>query len=267
MKSNDIVVDLAKQEPKLHEHYDIILHAAGKAHIVPKTPEEESQFYEANCEGTKRLCAALEKVGVPKSFVFISTVAVYGCKNGNLITEDHPLNGVSPYAKSKIIAEEFLTDWCDKNNVILTILRPSLLAGKNPPGNIRAMINGINKGFYVNIGGGKIKKSILMVNDIATLVKLSKDKGGIYNVCDTQPISFKDISYSIAKQLGKRKPLSLPLWIIKPLASVGNLLGPHFPINSYRLSKITEASTFSNHKAMRELHWTPLNVLENFKIQ
>ena len=53
------------------------------------------------------MCAALEKVGVPKALVFISTVAVYGRDFGELITELHPLNGNTPYAKSKIMAEKY----------------------------------------------------------------------------------------------------------------------------------------------------------------
>ena len=88
-----------------------------------------------------------EKVGVPKALVFISTVAVYGCEFGDLITEEHPLNGDTPYAKSKIMAEEYLSEWCKKHGVSLGILRPSLLAGKNAPGNLGAMVNGVRKGF------------------------------------------------------------------------------------------------------------------------
>ena len=48
--------------------------------------------------------------GPPKALVFISTVAVYGCESGELITEEHPLEGETPYAKSKILAEEYLTN-------------------------------------------------------------------------------------------------------------------------------------------------------------
>lgn len=53
-----------------------------------------------------------------------------------LITEEYPLDGETPYAKSKIMAEEYLTEWCKKNNVVLGILRPSLLTGKNASGNL-----------------------------------------------------------------------------------------------------------------------------------
>lgn len=264
---NDIIkVNLAKEIPILDKHYDIILHACGKAHVVPRTPEEEKSFYDVNYEGTRNLCAALERVGVPKALIFISTVAVYGCESGELITEEHPLTGDTPYAKSKIMAEEFLTRWCNEHRVVLSILRPSLLAGKNAPGNLGAMVNGIKKGFYLNIAGGKVRKSILMAEDIARLIPLLIEKGGVYNVCDTNQPTFGEISASVAKQLGKRKPISIPYWMAWCMAKVGDFLGSKSPINSYKLSKMTESLTFSNEKARRELGWEPLDVLENYKI-
>lgn len=261
-----IKANLAKEVPELGQHYDVVLHACGKAHIVPRTEAEKQAFFDVNYQGTVNLCAALEKVGVPKALVFISTVAVYGCEAGELITEEHPLNGEIPYAKSKIMAEEYLTEWCEKNGVVLGILRPSLLAGKNAPGNLGAMVNGIRKGFYLNIAGGKVKKSILMAEDIAHLLPLVAEKGGIYNVCDTYQPTFGQIAESVAHQLWKRKPISIPYWMAWCMAKVGDLLGSKAPINSLKLKKITESLTFSNDKARKELGWEPMDVLENYKI-
>lgn len=258
--------NLAKEIPALDKHYDIVLHACGKAHVVPKTEAEKQAFFDVNYTGTVHLCEALEKVGAPDALIFISTVAVYGCEFGELITEEHPLNGDTPYAKSKIMAEEYLADWCERHNVILGILRPSLLAGNGAPGNLGAMVNGIKKGFYMNIAGGKVVKSILMAEDIANLVPLVEKKGGVYNVCDTRQPSFGELSSSVAKQLGKHKPLSIPYWMAWCMAKVGDLLGAKAPINSYKLDKMTRSLTFSNEKAKRELHWEPLDVLENYRI-
>lgn len=266
-QEDDIKINLAKEVPAINTHYDIVLHACGKAHVVPRTPEEEKAFYDVNYEGTRNLCAALEKAGVPKALVFISTVAVYGCESGELITEEHPLNGDTPYSKSKIMAEEFLTKWCSENGVVLGILRPSLLAGKNAPGNLGAMVNGVRKGFYMNIAGGKVTKSVLMAEDIARILPLVAEKGGIYNVCDTRQPSFGELSVSVARQLGKRNPISIPYWMAWCMAKVGDLLGSKAPINSYKLSKMTESLTFSNEKARRDLGWEPLDVLENYKIE
>ena len=164
------------------------------------------------------------------------------------------------------MAEKYLMNWCSEHDVILGILRPSLLAGRNAPGNLGAMVQGIKKGFYLNIAGGKAKKSVLMAEDIARLLPLVSEKGGIYNVCDSYQPSFGELSASVAKQLGKRKPISIPYWMAWCMAKVGDMLGSKAPINSYKLEKMTKSLTFSNEKARRELGWDPLDVLANYKI-
>lgn len=263
---DDIQVNLAKEVPELPEVYDVVFHAAGKAHVIPKTEEEKQAFFDVNLQGTKNLCAALEKKGLPKSFIFVSTVAVYGCEEGEDINEKHPLNGTTPYALSKIQAEYFLTKWCKKHNVVLSIIRPSLIAGPNPPGNLGAMIAGIKSGKYLSIGGGKARKSVLMVNDIPILINLLKDKGGVFNVCDDSHPSFKELEESISLQLGGKKVIGIPLWFATICAKIGDLLGSKAPINTLKLSKITKSLTFSNAKAKTELRWQPLEVVSNFKI-
>lgn len=260
-------VNLVTDTIKLNKNYDVILHAAGKAHVIPRTEAEEKLFYDINFEGTKKICDALEEIGLPKSFIFISTVAVYGCDIGEMITENHPLNGDSPYAKSKIMAEQYLQEWCDKNNVVLTILRPSLIAGKNPPGNLGAMIKGIESGKYLSIAGGVSRKSVMMACDLANVLPLCEGKGGIYNICDDSYPSFHDLEILISKQLGKKPPFNIPYWVANCLAHIGNLLGKKAPINSARLEKIVKSLTFSNEKIKNELNFKPTDVLANFEIR
>ena len=264
---DDYTIDIAKEIPVLRERYDIVLHVAGKAHSVPKTEAERQVFFDVNLQGTKNLCTALERRRVPRAFIFISTVAVYGCAYGENITEDHPLDGDTPYAMSKCLAEEYLQKWCYEHNVILGIIRPSLIAGPNPPGNLGAMIHGIRSGKYLSIAGGQARKSVLMVQDIAKLVSLLAEKGGIYNVCDSHHPTFRELETTICRQLDKKLPFSIPYWAAKCMALVGDCLGKKAPINSLKLKKITESLTFSNEKAMRELGWKPTRVLENFKIE
>ena len=54
---------MAKEVPPIKTHYDVVLHAAGKAHTVPKTEAEKQVFYDVNYLGTIHLCDALEKDG------------------------------------------------------------------------------------------------------------------------------------------------------------------------------------------------------------
>lgn len=259
-------VNIAREIPVFSERFDIVLHAAGKAHVVPKTEEEKKSFYEINLEGTKNICRALEQTSIPQSFIFISTVAVYGCEIGELIDETHPLNGNSPYADSKKQAEAFLQEWCAKNNVVLTILRPSLLAGKNPPGNLGTMVKGIKTGRYLSVCGGKARKSVAMAEDIAKLIPICENKGGVYNLCDSHQPTFHELEELISRQLGKPKPLNVPYWVALCMAKIGDLLGKKAPINTYKLQKITKGLTFSNEKIKMELGFEPSDVLSNFKI-
>lgn len=260
-------INFAQEIPVFDKQYDIVLHAAGMAHIIPGTIKQEEQFFQINFQGTKNLCAALERNKPPKTIIFISTVAVYGVESGTDITEEHNLKGTSPYALSKIKAEEYLKTWCLKNHVILGILRPSLIAGTNPPGNLGAMIDGIKSGRYLRIGDGKTRKSVLMAEDISRIVPKIAEVGGIFNICDDRHPYVVELETLIANQLGKKPPLSVPYWGARGLAIMGDMIGNRFPINSFMLDKIVKPLTFSNEKAKRELNWKPLDVLSNFKIQ
>lgn len=262
-ESNDIRVDISDMDIVSEEKYDVVVHAAGLAH---KNKIEEQKYYDINYQGTLNLCRMLEN-NPPRSFIFISTVAVYGKEEGESITEEYALEGDTPYAKSKIMAEDFLKEWCEEKNVILTILRPSLIAGPNPPGNLGAMIKGIGNNRYFSIAGGKAKKSVLMVRDIANIIPLVENKGGVYNICDDQNPAFRQLENVILNQLGKSTLINIPYALARCMAMVGDLMGKHAPVNSKKLKKIIKPLTFSNEKAKKELGWKPLDVLENFKIK
>ena len=263
---NTIRVDISKEIPNFKKSYDIVLHACAKVYMGKDTEEERQAFYDTNYQGTINLCKALEE-HLPKALVFTSSMAVYGDhKEDENITEDHPRNGQSPYAKSKILAEDFLIEWCHEHNVVLTILRPALIVGHNAKGNLGSMQNGIKKGFYFNIGNKRIRKSIVMAEDIAILLPKVADKGGIYNICDSYHPSFHELSACICKILGKPKPKSLPYFLVKIIAKIGDIVGHKFPINSYKINKMSINLTFSNEKAKKELSWEPIDVLTHYKI-
>lgn len=264
---NMIQADLSKDVPEVSEKYDVVLHAAGKAHITPRTEAEIKEFDDVNYIGTINLCKALEKSGLPQVFVFISTAAVYGCDSGEEIDEYHELNPRTPYAVSKKKAEDYLCKWSLDHQVRLSILRCSLVAGPNPPGNLGRMIKGLSNRRYLSIAGGKAKKSVLMVQEVARLVPLLEKKGGIYNICSDDQPTFRELERVICRQLGRKMPMSIPMWLAQIMARVGDMFGEKSPFNTRRLSKITISLTFNNDKAKRELGWKPLSVIENYKIR
>lgn len=266
--SNHIVCDLSAEIPIINANsIDVVIHAAGKAHVVPKTIAQHQAFFEVNLKGTQNLLTALAQLPqLPKSFVFISSVAVYGKETGTNIAENTPLLAKDSYGLSKIQAEEFVATWCAKNNVICIILRLPLLAGSKPLGNLDAMIKGIQKGYYFNIAGGNAKKSMLLATDVAKVITKVSAIGGIYNLTDGYHPSFNELSNSIAQQLDKPTPLNMPLWLTQLIAKFGDVLGKNAPINSAKLKKITSDLTFDDSKARNAFGWQPTPVLKGFVI-
>lgn len=263
--SGDYPVSLEKEIPNFAKKFNLVIHAAGKAHSIPRTALEKNQFHDVNVFGTQNLLKGLEKVGVPEQFVFISSVSVYGQESGSDINEEHPLEAKDPYGLSKIKAETLLMDWCKQNNVVCTILRLPLLVGKNPPGNLGAMIRAIEKGYYFNIGGGKAKKSMVLVEDVAEFLPFVAPIGGVYNLTDGYHPSFNELSMEISILRHKRNPFNVPLFLAKAMGLVGDILRENAPINSLKIKKITSDLTFSDESVRARFGWNPKGVLEYLK--
>ena len=255
-------VALENEVPNFEEKFDLVVHAAGKVHSVPKTESEKIEFHNVNVIGTENLLKGLEDTGIPKHFVFIRSVSVYGQEFGIGINEEHRLEAKDPYGLSKIEAEVLVVEWCKKNNIICTILRLPLLVGKNPPGNLGAMIKAIEKGYYFNIGGGKARKSMVLAEDVAAFIPKVSTIGGIYNVTDGFHPTFFELSSAIAKQLKKSRPMNMPLLAAKIIGLIGDFMGSKAPINSLKLKKITADLTFDDTKAGEVAGWQPRRVLD-----
>ncbi len=263
--ANQIQNDLANEVPKLSQ-FDMVIHSAGLAHRIPKNPEEERKFYQVNLFGTQNLLKGLDQCEYPpKSIVFISTVAVYGLEEGEMISELVTPKPETPYGKSKHEAEILLQKWCRTHKVNLVILRLPLIAGGvNPLGNLGAMIQAIKRGYYFRVGKGLSKKSMVLASDVANLIPTISDFSGVYNLTDGHHPSLKELDSYISEKLGK-KVKSLPLGLLSFICKIGDRWS-FFPINSYRLSKLNTSLTFNDSKARKTLGWSPNPVIGNLDI-
>ncbi|MCY0096405.1 UDP-glucose 4-epimerase GalE [Hoeflea ulvae] len=66
-------------------------------------------YYDVNVSGTLALLGAMQQHGL-KTIVFSSSATVYGIPDSLPVREDAPRMATNPYGRSKIIAEDFLTD-------------------------------------------------------------------------------------------------------------------------------------------------------------
>ena len=240
---------------------DLFIHCAGKAHSIKNSTEEEKAFFDSNVELTKRLTGIISENAIRvNTFVFISSVAVYGREEGDRITEEFPLNGQSAYARSKILAEQHLIQWAKKEGVNLVILRLPLIFGENAPGNLGAMERAIKGRYYFQIGTGDARRSMIHVEQLAEFIPTLVGKSGIYNLTDGHHSTYLEVANYFGNK-HKKRIKSLPLALLKPIAKFGDVL-PKFPLNSYRLSKLSQSLTFCDQKARRELGWTGSNALK-----
>lgn len=270
-KGNHIAFDFSSGIYRGLGSLDCIIHAAGLAHIIPSSKSEQDEFFRVNLGVTNNLLKSLlHGSTLPKSFLYISSVSVYGLMRGDNISEDHPLQANDPYGKSKAETEYLLRQWCDDHGVALTILRLPLLAGAFPPGNLGAMINAIKNGRYFSIDGGRARKSMVMASDIAKIIPISMDLPGVYHLTDGHHPSFFDLEGIISAQLSVRRPRDISALIARLIGICGELVDAiapgRSPITRRKIEKIISTLTFNDQKARQVLGWNPRRVIDVFRI-
>jgi UDP-glucose 4-epimerase len=109
-----------------------VMHFAGSI-VVPDSVADPLGYYLNNTVKSRELIAAAVANGV-ESFVFSSTSAVYGAPETVPVTEDTPLNPMSPYGASKAMTERMLTDSDAAYGLRSVVLRYFNVAGADPEG-------------------------------------------------------------------------------------------------------------------------------------
>ena len=255
--------DLCQEVPRLPARtWDAVFHLAGLAHSVPRSAHESERFFQVNVGGTQNLLRALDQPGIDVGgVVLVSTVAVYGLESGELLDESTPRNAEDPYGSSKRQAEDCVTEWCEARGARCGILRLPLVAGANPPGNLGAMIRGLRRGRYLGIGDGSARRSLVLATDVAEVLPLVAEHGGVYHLTDGVHPSFRELEGALCGAMGRSRPRRIPLAIAVAGGRLGDAIGAvtgrDIPLNSRVVSKMTSTLTFSDELARRDLGWCP----------
>jgi len=103
VKIQSIQKDIRDVELKDLEGYSAVLHLAGLSND-PLGDLNPSLTYEINHVASVNLARLAKQAGV-KRFVFSSSCSTYGASGDNLLGEDSEFNPVTPYGRSKVLAE------------------------------------------------------------------------------------------------------------------------------------------------------------------
>jgi len=101
---------------------DVVLHLAALIGI-PYSYHSPDSYVDTNIRGTLNLLQAARDLEVEK-FVHTSTSEVYGTAQFVPITEEHPLQGQSPYSATKIGADQIAFSFYNSFETPVAIVRP-----------------------------------------------------------------------------------------------------------------------------------------------
>ena len=107
--------------------FDLVLHFAGLIR-VDESMKNPKKYIEYNYKKSKIFLNNCIKHGI-KKFVFSSTASVYGNVSKSKISEKEKLKPINPYAKSKLLFENFLIKKSKRENLNYIILRYFNVAG------------------------------------------------------------------------------------------------------------------------------------------
>ncbi len=212
--------------------WDYVVHAAG----ATKSLKREG-FFRTNTEGTKNLVDALREMDmVPRRFVFVSSLSIYGAIREQPVrraTEDNPwvyspiLDTDTPqpntaYGESKLEAEKYLSTL---KNFPYTILRPTGVYGPREK-DYFLMAQSIQQHVDFAVGYKPQEITFVYVMDVVQAVFKALDApdavGKGYFLSDGQVYNSRRFSDLLQQELGNPRVLHIkaPLWFLHCVCAV-----------------------------------------------
>lgn len=209
---------------------DVVIHSAARAHIMDdKSADPLTAFREVNTLGTINLAKQAAYADV-KRFIFISSIKVNGesTKLGEPFRFDDDFVPTDPYGLSKYEAEVGLRKIAIETGMEVVIIRPPLVYGPGVKANFASMMNWVNKGVPLPLGGIKENKRSLVSIDnlidlIITCIDHPKAANQTFLISDDNDISTSQLLSNMAKALNMPNRL-LPIpssWFILAAKLIG----------------------------------------------
>ena len=186
---------------------DAVLHLAALI-AIPYSYHSPDTYVDTNVKGTLNVLQAARELGV-KKVVHTSTSEVYGTARFVPITEEHPLQGQSPYSATKIAADQLAYSFYASFGLPVVIARPFNTYG--PRQSARAVIPTIitqiaNGQRQIKLGAVSPTRDFSYVVDtvagFVTALESDSGVGEVINLGSNFEISIGDTAHAIAEAMG-----------------------------------------------------------------
>jgi nucleoside-diphosphate-sugar epimerase len=170
-----IAQDVRDVGPRDLEGFDAVVHLAALSNdpLGDLSPE---LTYDINFHASVSLARAAKEAGVGR-FVFASSCSMYGAQEGDaLLTEDAPLRPLTPYAESKVRAEEELAE-LEGNGFTTVSMRNATVYGVSSRLRLDIVLNNLAAWSHVTgrirlLSDGMSWRPLLHVRDLAKVAAL-----------------------------------------------------------------------------------------------
>jgi NAD dependent epimerase/dehydratase len=223
---------------------EAVLHLAALI-AIPYSYHSPDTYVDTNIKGTLNIVQAARDLGISK-VIHTSTSEVYGTARFVPITEEHPLQGQSPYSASKIGADQIAMSFYTSFGTPVAIVRPFNTYG--PRQSARAVIPTIIT--QIASGARQIKLGAIhptrdfnyvtdSVDGFIAALESPRSVGEVVNIGSNFEISIRDTARAIAVVMGAEIELVTDDQRLRPEKSE------------------VERLWASNDKARRLLNWQP----------
>jgi len=186
---------------------DIVLHL-GALIAIPYSYRAPQSYVDTNVSGTLNVLQAAKRLGTSR-VICTSTSEVYGTAQFVPITEEHPLNAQSPYAATKIGADQMALSFYRSFGTPVTVLRPFNTYGPRQSARavIPTIISQIAAGSRsIKLGALKPTRDFTYVRDTARgfiqAMQCDAALGRVVNIGSGFEISISDTVMAIAEAMG-----------------------------------------------------------------
>lgn len=186
---------------------DAVMHLAALIGI-PYSYHSPDSYVDTNIKGTLNILQAARELGV-KRILHTSTSEVYGTARFVPITEEHPLQGQSPYSASKIGADQLAFSFHASFGTPVTVVRPFNTYGPRQsaraviPTIITQALQGVRT---LKLGSLHPTRDFSYVKDtvraFTATLNAPKSVGQVINFGSNFEISIGDIVKTIAELMG-----------------------------------------------------------------
>jgi 2-alkyl-3-oxoalkanoate reductase len=201
-------------------------------------------------EGTANLIAAAlqNRCGL---YLQQSVTFLYGDRGGEWVDESSPIAKRQPsMLRSAVDMEKLVMDAVNRKQLPAVILRFGTFYAHDSA-QTASMFDGVAKRRFPVIGNGRVYWNIVNIDDAADAVvkavlRTNISSGNILNVCDDEPVTYRDLVDYIADTLAVPRPRSIP----KIAAKVA--------LGTELVSFLLSSARCRNSKAKNELGWQPM---------